>query len=214
MALRSRTAAALNDNTDPTLTPEQLAASILSLRELMESRFNGMDQATKLLHESMSRVPSDTDKQVTHVRELHNERFSSIQKQFDERDIRSKAAEDAAKIAVNAALQAQKEAAAAQNESNAVAVKKSEDAVVKQIDGILALIASGTKAGDDKISDLKGRMDRGEGGSAGRAAGGASLIAISGLAIACVAAIFSIVNVLHTPAPPPPVLALATPAIR
>ena len=75
----------------------------------------------------------------------------SIQLQFDERDIRSRASEDAAKIAGNAALQAQKEAAAAQNESNAAAITKSEGVTVKQIDGILALLASNTNSMNDKI---------------------------------------------------------------
>ena len=151
---------------------------LAALRDVLETRLDGMDRASVLLHENMSRIPSDTDKQIAHVRQLHDQKFegvhsalaglsAGIQKQFDERDVRSKAAEDAAKVAVNAALQAQKEAAGAQNESNAAAILKSESATVKQIDGILALLASSTKGTDEKIASINGRLDRGEGQSKG-----------------------------------------------
>ena len=159
---------------DPTLlTTEQLRREVGTLREVIEVRLDGMDIATKLLADGVNRVPSDIDKQVQHLTDLFGERMQGlkaellslgkgIQLQFDERDIRSRAAEDAAKVAVNAALQAQKEAAAAQNESNAAAITKSEGATVKQIDGILALLASNTQAINDKIAALTSRLDRGE----------------------------------------------------
>jgi NADH dehydrogenase/NADH:ubiquinone oxidoreductase subunit G len=144
-----------------------------TLRETIEARLDGMDIATRLLADHVNRVPSDIDRQVRHLTDLVNERMEGlkaethslgkgIQLQFDERDIRSRAAEDAAKVAVNAALQAQKEAAAAQNESNAAAITKSEGATVKQIDGILALLGSNTQAINDKISAITSRLDRGE----------------------------------------------------
>ena len=148
---------------DPTaLTTELLRRELGALREVIEARLNGMDMATKLLAEQASGVPKDIDKQIRHLTDLFSERMEgfkaetislgrSIQLQFDERDIRSRASEDAAKIAVNAALQAQKEAAAAQNESNAAAITKSEGVTVKQIDGILALLASNTNSMNDKI---------------------------------------------------------------
>jgi hypothetical protein len=127
-----------------------------------------MDKATTLLNDNMTRVPTEIDQCMLHLKELYDERFvsvratcdgvvdgfehklvsiaESIQKQFEERDVRSRASESAANTAVNAALQAQKEAASAQNEAYAAAIAKSEVATVKQIDGILALLASGTKA--------------------------------------------------------------------
>lgn len=159
---------------DPTaLTNERLAVGLSNLRELIEARLDGMDAATRLLASHVERVPSEADKQANHLSDLFSERMSGlknemlsiargIQLQFDERDIRSRAAEDAAKVAVNAALQAQKEAAAAQNESNAAAITKSEGATVKQIDGILALLGSNTQAINDKISAITSRLDRGE----------------------------------------------------
>lgn len=149
---------------DPTaLTTDQLRRELAGLQELIETRLHAMDRASELLHANFTRIPTDTDRQVNHVRELHNERFVSIQKQFEERDIRARASEDAAKVAVNAALQAQKEMAAAQNESNAAAITKSEAATTKNIDGILALVNSISTAANDKIGVINGRLDRGEG---------------------------------------------------
>jgi hypothetical protein len=155
------------------LTTEQLRRELDSLRQLIEARLDGMDRTTGVLAESVNRVPSEIEKKAVHLSDLSSERLNGvkaalvalregIQLQFDERDIRSRAAEDAAKVAVNAALQAQKEAAAAQNESNAAAIGKSEGATVKQIDGIMALLGSNTQAINDKISAITSRLDRGE----------------------------------------------------
>ncbi len=173
---------------------------------------------TKSIDEKFGSVQQGID----HLKDLHTERFSSIQKQFEERDIRSEAAEDAAKVAVNAALQAQKEAAAAQNEGNTAAITKSEAATAKQIDGITLLLAGNTKAVDEKfdgvrlllassnksidekIASINGRLDRGEGTTVGKSNNQSSLIAIGGLAVALVVggfAVFSSHNIQPTPAP-------------
>lgn len=160
---------------DPsTLTTEQLHAMEQQLRREMEgraailvARLDGMDKAMVLFSDNLTRVPTDTDKQVGHLKELHDEKFESIQRQFVERDVRTEQAAIATKIAVDAALQAQKEAAGAQNESNAAAITKSEVATVKQIDSIVALLNSNSKAIDDKISVINERLNRGEGVSSG-----------------------------------------------
>jgi hypothetical protein len=165
---------------DPTtLTTDQLRRELAALRDTVETRLDAMDKAAQLFHENLTRVPTDTDKQISHLKELHEERFASIQTQFDERDVRSAASEDAAKVAVDAALQAQKEAAAAQNASNAAAITKSEAATVKQIDGILALLTSNSTALSDKIAVINGRLDRSEGVARNRAANTTTVIAVA-----------------------------------
>jgi hypothetical protein len=147
---------------EPTrLTSEHLSRGLASLREIIETRLAGMDKASELLHEKLTRLPTESDRQVTNLNELFA--VKSVQKQFDERDIRGQASEDASKLAVNAALQAQKEAASAQNNSNSAAITKSEGATTKQIDGILALLSSNTTATNDKITAINARLDRGEG---------------------------------------------------
>jgi hypothetical protein len=186
---------------DPTLlTTEQLARGLTNLRELLEARIHAVEESARHRYEDLRRVPTDTDRQVSHLRELLIEKFNSVQKQFDERDIRSQASEDAAKVAVNAALQAQKEAAAAQNDSNAAAITKSEGATIKQIDGILALLGSNTTGTNDKIFAINSRLDRGEGfnkgghdtRAEGRMATGAvvAVISVAIMAISVAAGLF------------------------
>jgi hypothetical protein len=149
---------------DPTvLTTEQLTRGLTNLRELLEARIDAVEESAHHRYEDLRRVPTETDRQVSHLKELLDEKLASVQKQFDERDIRSRASEDAAKVAVNAALQAQKEAAAAQNDSNAAAITKSEGGTIKQIDGILALLGSNTTGTNDKIVAINARLDRGDG---------------------------------------------------
>jgi len=200
---------------DPTvLTTEQLTSRIASLREILETRLDGMDIATKLLAGHVDHVPNDIDKQTSHLNDLFGERMDGlknemlsisrgIQLQFDERDIRSRAAEDAAKVAVNAALQAQKEAAAAQNESNAAAITKSEGTTVKQIDGILALLASNTMAINDKIAGIISRLDRGEAimtanslARQDRRLDGGSNVAILGVGMAVITVVVGLIGFL------------------
>ena len=153
-------------------TIELLRREIASLRDVMDIRFEGMDKASDLLKHNFDRVPTDTDRQVEALRDITGEKFdglgkaitslsigiekslaslsTGIQLQFEERDIRSRAAELAAQVAVNAALQAQKEAAAAQVAANAAAITKSEAATATQIDGIFNLLAANTKTVDEK----------------------------------------------------------------
>jgi hypothetical protein len=141
---------------DPTaLTIKLIQRELESFMQILETRLNAMDKATELLNTNMTRVPTETDKAISHLKELHNEKFDSVQKQFAERDIRMAQAAVATKIAVDAALQAQKEAAGSQNESNSAAITKSEAAATKQIDGIQALIQGNDKATSGKIDDLK-----------------------------------------------------------
>jgi hypothetical protein len=156
---------------------------LTALRSVLEARLDGMDRAMVLFSDNLTRVPTDTDKQVGHLKELHDEKFLSIQKQFDERDVRTDQAAIATKIAVDAALQAQKEAAGAQNESNAAAIAKSEAATAKQIDGIVALLGGSNKASDEKISDLKSRLDRGDGGWTAVMAGGGMLLGVAAIVV-------------------------------
>ena len=180
---------------DPTvLTTEQLTRGLDNLQRLLEARMDGMDRATALVNQGMMRVPSDVDVKINALQALHTEKFDSVQRQFEERDVRAKASENAANVAVNAALQAQKEAAGAQNASNALSISKSETATVKQIDGIGLLITSNTTATNDKISALSSRMDRGDGQNSGKGTYQSSLIAVVGLVVAVIAGIFAVLN--------------------
>lgn len=149
---------------DPTiLTTQQLDREINSLREVLETRMAGMDKAIVLLQAANDKIPSAVDEKIHSLREIQEEKFSSVQTQFKERDTRSEQTSKDSKVAVDAALQAAKEAVGEQNKSSALAIAKSETSTVKQIDQLGVLIQTTSKALDDKIADIKDRLTRIEG---------------------------------------------------
>jgi hypothetical protein len=160
---------------DPTkLTTEQLnreitslrdatVAAQIALREILTTRMDGNDRAIQLLQAHADKLPEWVNEKIAALTVVTHEKFSSIQTQFTERDVRTEQAAGAVKIAVDAALQAQKEAVGEQNKSSSTAISKSELATTKQIDQLSVLIQTMTKAFDDKIGDVKDRLVRIEG---------------------------------------------------
>jgi hypothetical protein len=154
-------------------------------REIIETRLDGMDKAIKLLQDTADKFPARIDEKISALRQVveqqlhtHVEKFYGIEKQFQERDVRTEQAAGAVKIAVDAALQAQKEAVGEQNKSSALAIAKSENATTKQIDALGQLLGTMTKAFDDKLSDIKDRVNRIEGLGAGAKESWGVMIAI------------------------------------
>jgi len=142
---------------DPTLlTTQQLLRELSTLRELIFTRLDAMDRATSLLSETVNRTPTVVQTEISHVRELTGERFTAIDQQFRERDIRTEKADKASKEALDAALLSAKELVAQQNDANTTKAEKTEQNFTKQIDNAL-----------DRIGELKERVDRGEGSHAG-----------------------------------------------
>lgn len=149
---------------------EETTSDLLQLRGLLEARFDGMDRAIRLHAEIIDRVPAERDMAIRHLADLHDEKFTSIALQFTERDVRSEQATEGAKQALDAALLAQKELVAQQNEANSAAAAKAEASFTKQIDQIGTIIQTLEKALDARITELKERIDRGEGAGEGRGA--------------------------------------------
>ena len=144
---------------DPTLlTTQQLMSAISALKELLFTRLDAMDKAVVLLSDTVNRVPTDTTKQVSHLKELHEEKFAGIQRQFEERDVRAEQESRNNKVSLDAALQAAKEAVGKQNESFALSIAKSEASTMKQMEQQGQLIASSNNGLESKISDLKDRV--------------------------------------------------------
>ena len=141
---------------DPTiLTTQQLLREIGSVREIVETRFAGMDKAIELLQSVADRQPSFVSKSVERLQELHEEKFRSVAVQFVERDTRADQMARDSRVAIDAALSAQVKSVDAQNVSNSVAIAKSEAAFTKQIDQIGQLIFAAGKATDGKFEDIK-----------------------------------------------------------
>jgi hypothetical protein len=190
---------------DPTvLTTQQLLREIATSREVVEagidgkigrveSRFDAMDKAIELVRQQTDLFPNNVVDQVGKLERLHEERFRSIALQFVERDTRTDQTSRDSKVAVDAALQAAKEAVGEQNKSNALAIAKSEAAFTKQIDQIGALIMALQKGLDDKIDDMKERLQTIEGQKKGTDGTWSHIVTIGALVFAAVMAIAAVV---------------------
>jgi hypothetical protein len=149
---------------DPTpLTTKMLLREVANLNEKLTIRLDAMDKAMVLFQENLTRVPTEVQKEVGHLKQLAEQKFAEIHAILNERSDRRAVEKLAADAALSAALQAQKELATAQDTANTAAIEKSQSATDKQIDSIKAMVTSGFKALDDKISVINGRLDRGEG---------------------------------------------------
>ena len=175
---------------DPTsLTTDQLRREIRALRELTETRLDGMDKADVALAETLTRRADALDamsgQRHDALQDLMEEKFRgvdthmadrdrTIDQQFEdaytgttlrftERDTRSERESRDNKIAVDAAFAAAKEAVAENNKSSALATDKSEAGFTKQIDQLTLLIETRAKASDDKIDDIKDQLARNRG---------------------------------------------------
>jgi len=191
------------------------------LEKVITTRLNAMDRASEVLAENVNRVPTLLDRELLRLTQLFEEkalrltealdeklvpikeRFDSIQKQFDERDVRADKVETAQKemsiaraqnaaTAVAVALQNIKDQAAQQNTANSDAISKRESSVSDQLKGIQALLASTNTALNDKISVINGRLDRGEGGSNANSSSVTMAVSIGSVIVALVAVFLSI----------------------
>jgi len=179
---------------DPTrLTTQLVDRALSSYREVVETRLSGMDQATKLVAADIARIAAITESSTAHLREdvdrqiagqreyviayvdrvadVSGEKFTAIDTRFLERDTRTEQAAQESRISLDAALAAAKEAVSEQNKANTLAIDKSGTAIQKQLDAMQALMATSNRSLEDKISDLKTRLDRGEGHDTGTASG-------------------------------------------
>jgi hypothetical protein len=149
---------------DPTvLTQQQLTREIWASREILETRIKCLEEILERLQLVADQQIALRETAIANLQSLQDEKFKGIQTQFTERDIRTEGTARDSKVAVDAALQAAKEAVGEQNKSSALAIAKSEAATTKQIDQIGLIINSMAKGLDDKIDDIKGRLNSIEG---------------------------------------------------
>jgi hypothetical protein len=184
---------------------EMVTREIESLKETIVTRFGGMDEATKLLRERQEKVPSETDKAIRQLREWIEEKFASISTQFKLIEERRGEQKKDTKDAVDAALTAQKESGAEQNKSNAAANSKMEASFTKQIEQLGDLIRSQNKSADEKNDDMKERMGAMEGrilgGDRTQHHGEVSNQAWIAIAVAAIAALALMYNVIRPSQP-------------
>jgi hypothetical protein len=198
---------------DPSrLTTDQLRRELSALREILTARLDGMDTATELLSATVNRTPTVIQTEIAHVRELMQEKlgslggsaeekFKSIELQFQERDVRTNQAATASAQALAAALQAAKEAVFEQAQAAAKAAEKTELSFTKQIDQIQLQIKTIGDGFGDRLAELKERIDRGAGSSEGAAGYRTERRldygqVLAGLAVV-VAVVVAVISILH-----------------
>lgn len=175
---------------DPTrLTTQLVDRTISGFREIYDARLTEMgkaialaaNQASKLSQDDAARrdqLRADVDRQMTALREfimgqieitrkVNKAKFEAINIRFAERDIRTEQAAQGSQMSLDSAMAAAKEAVLEQNKSNVQAITKADAATQKQIDAMVQLMTTSNKSLEDKIADLKGRLDRGEGRNTG-----------------------------------------------
>lgn len=159
---------------DPTsLTTAQLRQEITALRELLESKITAAKESG--------------EEKIERLRETVDEIFKRIEVQFVERDKSTGQLALANSTAIAAALQAAEKAVGAQNTSNAIAIAKSESSTVESIRQLQTLFNTANAAMNDKINDVKSRLDKGEGRSGGLGEGWGYLAGVAGLVLAAAA---------------------------
>jgi hypothetical protein len=183
----------------------EISDSINALEAILSQRIAGLEKILKLLDTALNRGPEQADDlrerlqtdikiAVEGLRQLHEERFNAIQQQFNERDTRGDQEKKASKEALDAALLAQKESVAQQNDANTTAAAKTELNFTKQNDQTAVLISTLEKSLSDRLTELKERIDRGEGSNAGAAGTRIDQRASIGTIIAAVATLVAVIS--------------------
>jgi hypothetical protein len=105
--------------------------------EVLEARLDGIDEATKVLHETVTRIPTDVQREVAHIRELIDQALVSAEKLELERIAGADERTNAVK----------RELVIVQEESEK-AIGKAEGATEKRFDSLKEVV-------DTQISDIR-----------------------------------------------------------
>jgi hypothetical protein len=171
------------------LLRDELARETEHVRAEAAARMDAMDAATALQLDALREVRPQTVRLITALEQLTDERFRSVMRMFEERDVRTTQASEAAKEALAAALAAAKELVTAQALAQSQAAEKAELSTTKQIDQIGLRLDALRGEQNQRIDELKERIDRGEGKTAG-------LGQAWGIAIAAITVLIGIVSVI------------------
>lgn len=173
---------------------EALSISLGLTRDVIATRFDGVDARFAQLHREFDKVPEQTKVFTDNLGMLMQEKFDSIQVQFKERDVRVEQTARDTKVAVDAALQAAEKARTSSNESFALSIAKSENATTKQIDQTAAQMTTSMGSSALQIADLKERLTRIEGTGVGAQATRNDNRLLFGVLIAAVGMIIGIIG--------------------
>jgi hypothetical protein len=142
---------------DPTLlTTAQLDREIRNLEAKVNTRLDAMDMAAKVLHDDYTRIPTELDRQIKHLRELLEEKIGGATEKTVSLDRVVQTRLAGSQTALNAAMAAADKVTQKIEINFGAVMAEMKAGMTKQIDTI-----------KESIDDLKGRLDRGEGVSRG-----------------------------------------------
>ena len=145
--------------------------SVLTTDALVTAKEDLRREAETLLHNRdavVAALRTELMGEIRRLEDIESERLLRIDQRFEERDERTDQIAQLGRISLDAALAAAKEAVGEQNKSNALSITKSENSMKEQVNANANQTSTRIDAMADKIDDLKGRIDRGEGGQTGQ----------------------------------------------
>ena len=134
------------------LATTQMRRELETQREIIEARILASENQAELQLEGLRAVRPEIERQISQLKELHDEKFAGIEQRFHDRDTRARDVAIAGKEALVAAFENAKELSALVAEQF-----KSEITSLKQAADERA------KSQDIQFQTLKERIDRGEG---------------------------------------------------
>lgn len=107
---------------------------------------------TQSLQREISSLKELFYSEIKHVQEIEHDHFERVHAKFDER-----------KAQMDIALEGQRESARVATDSINITIGKMDASYTKLFDQMQLLVSTTVKNFDDKINDIKSRIDRGEG---------------------------------------------------
>jgi hypothetical protein len=173
MATRMSDPPSSRPDPDPTVrTTEQLMREVGNLEKLMGnlekillSRIEAIEQATKVAHDDLVRVPTQVDKAISGFRDVINgqfqtvdQKFANIDHVFYERDKQTAISAEALRDRMESTLAMQEKSRTERAASFALSIDKSEKGTQKAIEDLKTLLYSTTSGLESKLNDLKDRV--------------------------------------------------------
>lgn len=139
------------------------------LRELIEARLDSMDRAAEAHLKDMGQLRRQIEEKIIHLGELCEEKFTGIDRRFDDRDARAAAHQENGEKALVAALEsarllndlqnkATRELSEQKDHANADAINKAQAAANEQIKALDTVTATDRQALRDLIDDTRTRL--------------------------------------------------------
>jgi hypothetical protein len=147
--------------------PTEVQKAVTALHNLLDQSIAKTAAESRVDHQqemiSISREVEKVYGLITTLSEVSEERFKGIQIQFNLLKQATEQLDLANKAAIAVALQAQKDSASETQKSSQAATAKSETSTSEAIKALTAAFNTAIVGITDRVNDLKGRLDRGEG---------------------------------------------------